>query len=142
MRFRGTHTISVPLPPAEALPFFTARGERAWVPGWDPGFPDGEPSPGEPEPEGTVFVTAHADTTTYWVVVASHADGVRYARTTPGHTAGIVDVRVRAAATAGRTDVDVTYDLTALNPAAEPALRHFADDFVAEIGAWEQAIGA
>jgi hypothetical protein len=141
MRFRRTHTISVPLPPDRALPLFTARGERAWVPGWDPAFPDGEPAAGEPEEEGTLFVTAHGDTSTVWVVAARRDDGVRYARTTPGHTCGTVDVRIRAA-TAERTDLDITYDLTALTPEAAHALQHFAAGFATEIGGWEAAIAA
>jgi hypothetical protein len=41
-RFRDTVTISVPLPAAEAMLLFTARGERDWVEGWDPKFPAGE----------------------------------------------------------------------------------------------------
>jgi hypothetical protein len=41
-RFRGTVTISVPLPADEAMQLFTARGERDRVEGWDPEFPAGE----------------------------------------------------------------------------------------------------
>src|SRR5919198_5440312 len=80
-RFRDTVTIDVPLPSDEAMQLFTARGERAWVEGWDPEFPAGEPSV---EGEGTVFVTTADGRSTYWVVAARDADRVRYARTTPG----------------------------------------------------------
>ena len=136
MRFRGTHTISVPLPPDRALPLFTARGEREWVPGWQPEFPDGEPE--QIEDEGTVFVTAHGGTATYWVVVARAHDGVRYARTTPGRSAGTVEVKLEAT-TAGSA-AQVTYDLTALTPEGEHALEHFAANFDEEIAGWEELI--
>ena len=60
-RFRDTATIEIPLPASRALPLFTARGERAWVPGWKPRFPAGEL---DDEDEGTVWVTeAHGRTT-------------------------------------------------------------------------------
>jgi hypothetical protein len=139
MRFRGTHTISLPLPPDRALPLFTARGERAWVPGWQPHFPDGEPE--HTEDEGTVFVTAHGEVATYWVVAARQEHAVRYARTTPGRSSGTVDVHIREAPN-GHSDVEVTYDLTALTPEGEHAIEHLAANFEAEIGGWEQAIAA
>ncbi|MEU8121168.1 hypothetical protein AB0C21_20865 [Spirillospora sp. NPDC049024] len=49
VRHRLTGRITVPLPPAEAFPLFTARGERRWVPGWEGAaqlhrFADGYPA--------------------------------------------------------------------------------------------------
>jgi hypothetical protein len=38
--------------------------------------------------------------------------------------------------------VDVSYDLTALCPAAEPALRAFADGYLAYLQSWQEAISA
>ena len=35
-----TGTLRVPLPADEAFRLFTARGERDWVDGWEPHFPD------------------------------------------------------------------------------------------------------
>jgi hypothetical protein len=135
-RFRDTATITVPLPAEEALPLFTARGERSWVQGWDPQFPAGEPSE---EDEGTVFITIADGRPTYWVVAARATRSVRYARTTPGFFAGTVEVRERRS-DARSTLVDVTYDLSALTPEGAAELDDFAAGYEQEIGAWEVAI--
>jgi hypothetical protein len=47
------------------LALFTAEGERAWAPGWDPAFP----VPERTEGASAVFVTGHAEETTTWVMV-------------------------------------------------------------------------
>ena len=137
-RFRDTTTISVPLPPAEAMALFTARGERRWVEGWDPTFPAGEPAD---EDEGTVWVTHAHGRRTYWVVAARASRSVRYARVTPDFSAGTVEVRERSS-TADTTEVDVTYDLTALGPHGEAELERFSSRYAEEIGAWEAAVEA
>jgi hypothetical protein len=135
-RFRDTATLSVPLPPKEAMPLFTARGERRWVDGWDPEFPAGEP---DEEDEGTVWITRAGDRTTYWVVAAKEAQSVCYGRTTPGFAAGIVEVRVRDSE-ANETRLDVTYDLTALTEEGAGELEEFAATFQEDIGSWDGMI--
>jgi hypothetical protein len=137
-RFRDTFTINVPLPADEAMPLFTARGERRWVEGWDPEFPAGEPSE---EGEGTVFVTTADGRSTYWVVAARDPDWIRYTRTTPGFVAGTVEVR-RCRSDTRSTQVDVTYDLSALTPEGAAELDVFAARYQQDIGAWEVAIAA
>jgi hypothetical protein len=137
-RFRDTATVNVALPADEAMPLFSARGERRWVEGWDPAFPAGEPSD---EGEGTVFVTTANGRTTYWVVAVKDTAGVRYARTTPGFAAGTVDVRVRRS-DARSTQVEVTYDLSALTPEGASDLDVFATRYEQDIAGWEVAIDA
>ena len=127
----------VALAPERALYLFTPAGERLWADGWDPAFPRGESGDGG-EP-GTVFVTEAHGRSTIWVVVERTEDTVRYTRTTPGHLAGTVTARLQKADD-GTTVAEVTYDLTALTPEAEPALAAFErnyDDFLAD---WERAI--
>ena len=135
-RFRETVTITVPLPAHEAMPLFTARGERRWVEGWAPEFPAGEP---DDEEEGTVWVTAAGDRSTFWVVAVKDAESVRYSRTTPGFAAGTVEVRVRYA-DEDETRLEVTYDLTALTDDGAAELEDFATVFQQEIGSWEGLI--
>src|SRR5215207_6443193 len=77
-------------PQTAALALFTPEGERAWAPGWDPAFP----APQRTEGPGAVFVTAHGEDTTTWVMVDQDECRVRYARFTPGATAGTVAVAV------------------------------------------------
>ena len=129
--------LNVNRPQATTLALFTADGERAWAPGWDPVFPARERTEGA----GAVFVTAHAEQTTTWVMVDQDEHGVRYARFTSGATAGTVAVTVLAA-TSTSTRVRVSYDLTALSPDGARWLETFADDFVAYIAHWEAAISA
>jgi hypothetical protein len=135
-RFQDTVTVAVPLPADEAMQLFTARGERAWVEGWDPEFPAGEPSE---EDEGTVFVTTAKGRSTYWVVAARDAERIRYARTTPGSSAGIVEVR-RGESDTRSTRVDVTYDLSALTPRGAVELDRFGARYERGISAWGVAI--
>lgn len=121
--------------PVEAtLALFTAEGERAWAPGWDPRLP----ASGRTEGVGAVFITAHAEQTT-WVMVDQDDRGARYARVTPGATAGTVTVNV-IHADAMRTRLRVTYDLTALSGDCARWLDSFAADFADYIAHWEAAI--
>jgi hypothetical protein len=113
-------TITVPLPPEQALTLFTPERERAWAPGWDPRHHS-----------DTVFTTDHAT----WVVLDAPAGAVRYARVAPGHHAGTVEVRCRSAGDA--TEATVTYDLTPLTPGA---LDHFAAGYDAMLADWERRI--
>jgi hypothetical protein len=122
--------------PLEAtLALFTAEGERAWAPGWNPTFP----APGRTEGAGTVFVTADANHETTWVMVDQNEHGVRYARVTPAATAGTVAVTVLESQ-ATRTRLQVRYDLTALSSESADWLERFAYDFDKYIAHWEAAI--
>ncbi|MBO2450417.1 hypothetical protein J4573_25165 [Actinomadura barringtoniae] len=131
MRVQLTGHVNVPQPATDSLQLFTPRGEERWVPGWKPRFP--EPAPDDTAP-GTVFeTTGHGETTT-WVVIDRTPDRVSYARVTPGSRAGTVTVQARD------TTVEVTYDLTALSAAAEPALEEFAAGYGDFLKGWEAAI--
>jgi hypothetical protein len=86
------------------LALFTAEGERAWAPGWDPAFP----VPERTEGAGAVFLTAHVEQTMTWVIVDQDEHDVRYARFSPGVTAGTVAVTVIASESTS-TRVRVSY---------------------------------
>jgi hypothetical protein len=130
-------TVRVPLPPAEALPLFTPRGERAWAAGWDPAFPAGD---ADDTAVGTVFVTAADGHEAVWVVADRTERSMRYARAIPGVWAGTVEVRCDA--DGAGTAAEVTYDLTALTLAARPRLHEFAAGYDAFLADWERAIAA
>jgi hypothetical protein len=117
-------SLHVALAPERAASLFTPEGERAWAPGWDPGFPAG--------PDGPVFTTHGGET--IWVALG----GLRYARVTPGVQAGTVTVRCEPEG--GGTRAHVTYDLTALSDAAD--LDGFAAGFGELMAAWERHIAA
>jgi hypothetical protein len=127
--------VRVARPVKEAIALFTPEGERAWAPGWDPVYPSGRPSTAP----GTVFVTGGHGRTSTWVITEMEADRAGYARFVPDVQAGTISVRCRP--DRNGTVARVVYRLTALDPAAEPELRAFADGFDDMMAAWERHIG-
>ena len=108
-------------PLARVFPLFTALGEKAWAPGWEPQVLSGR------EQRGSVFRTVHGGHDTTWIVVDYRpAEGrVSYARLALDSNMGLVDVRCNTA-TGGGTDVSVRYTLTGLNAHG----RAFVSDFL------------
>lgn len=133
---RLTGRIKVGLPAAEAFRLFTPRGEQAWAHGWHPRFP--APATDDTEP-GTVFETdAHGQHTTWLVTDRQPGRRICYARVTPGEQAGIVTVAITGAGS--HSEAEVTYQLTALTPAAGHKLREFADGYRSYLQSWQDAI--
>jgi len=133
---RLRRSFTLPLPCGEAWELFTATGERRWVSGWEPSFPDGL----NDRVAGTVFTTKHGERVTTWVVtVAEPGHRVGYARVTADHTAGIVVVSCRALSST-ETEVTVEYELTALSLEAAAELDAFAEGYDHCIDGWRRAI--
>jgi hypothetical protein len=66
---------------------------------------------------------------------------ISYARVTPGDQAGTVTVTVSPSGGRGQvSEVEVTYQLTALTPAAAHELAEFADSYPAYLQSWQDAI--
>ena len=106
-----TGSFELDMTPDEALPLFTAPGEKLWISVWDPVVLNGDGYE-----KGTVFVTNNHAHTSYWLVIdydtsAKHA---RYARATPDANTGTVDVSITSNGKGGAT-VNVGYQLTALS---------------------------
>jgi hypothetical protein len=104
----GARSFHLDAPLARVFPLFTALGEKAWAPGWEPELLSGR------EERGSVFRTVHDGQETTWIVVDYRpADGrASYARLAQGSNMGLVDVQCTPAAKGG-TDVSVRYTLTA-----------------------------
>lgn len=137
-RVRLIGTIRVPTTTGDALQLFTPTGERAWAEGWNPVFPV-DPLAGETEP-GTTFATDHHGVVTTWIVVRYEpGEVIEYARFTADDRAGLVQVKCLAAAD-GSTIATVSYDLTALQPDANPGLEAFADHFAPFLAGWQEEI--
>ena len=136
---RLTGRIEVALPPGEAFRLFTPRGEQDWAHGWHPHFP--APVPDDAEP-GTVFETHAHGQHTIWLVTSSEpGKRISYARVTPGDQAGTVTVTIGPSSGRGQaSEVEVTYQLTALAPAAAHELAEFADRYPAYLQSWQDAI--
>jgi hypothetical protein len=141
-RVRLSGTIQVPLPVGTAFLLFTPNGERTWAHGWDPRFPD--PAADETAP-GTVFETSHGGRESTWIVVRCEPGcSIEYATATPGQRCGLVSVVCEPSGIrgpeGGATTATVSYDLTALSPAAQLELDGFAKDYLSFLEHWEQAI--
>ena len=139
-RRKATGQFELPVPAADAIFYFTPEGERPWAPGWDPTYPSGEAT----ETPGTVFITVHGDTETFWVIenIDRRANMAAYSRVTPGQHAGTV--RVRCDDQPGDTCmVTVEYDMTSLDPEDPHLLDHFEEEsFAAMMEHWATAVSA
>ena len=128
--------VQVPLPFEAAFSLFTPSGERTWAHGWDPRFPD--PTADETGP-GTVFQTSHGGRESTWIVVRCEPGrSIEYATSIPGQRCGLGTVVCEPSG--GATTATVSYDLTALSPAAEVELDGFANDYPSFLAHWEHAI--
>ncbi|MBV8062397.1 MAG: hypothetical protein JOY51_02330 [Nevskia sp.] len=120
------------------LPLFTAEGERAWAPGWEPQALSGDTA------RGSAFRTAHGGRQTTWIVTDYRpAEGrVSYARLAQDSNIGLVDVVCSPAA--GGTEVSVRYTLTGLNAEGEAFVREFLDPehYGKMIAEWKEATSA
>lgn len=129
-------TFHLDAPVAAVVPLFTADGERAWAPGWNPQILSGDTE------RGSAFRTVTAQgAETVWVVADYRpAQGrATYARVAAGSNVGLVDVDCRPGQ-AGGTDVTVRYTLTGLNDTGDAFVREFLSDaaYEAMIQTWAQ----
>ena len=126
-------------PIARVFPLFTALGEKAWAPGWEPEMLSGR------EERGSVFRTAHGGGETLWVVVDYRpAEGrVSYARLAQGSNMGLVDVQC-SATPGGGTEVGVRYTLTGLDAEGQAFVGRFLDpgQYSRMIEEWRAAVTA
>jgi hypothetical protein len=127
----------LPTSAANAIVFFTPEGERLWVPGWNPTYPQGEPS----ETPGTVFTTAHGHTQIVWVIhhIDRAAESAAYSRITAGHHAGTVKVRCTDLET-DRCTVTVDYDMTSLTNNAAVLDAYNNESFAAMMEDWATTV--
>ena len=114
-------TFHLNAPLARVFPLFTAQGERAWAPGWEPRILSGA------EERGSAFITtAHSGDTVTWIVTDYRpTEGrVSYARLVQDSNIGMVDVSCTEPASGG-TDISVRYTLTAVSEAGDAFVRQF-----------------
>lgn len=125
-----TGSFELDMTPDEALPLFTAPGEKLWISIWDPAILHGDGYE-----KGTAFVTTNHGHTTNWHVsdydtAAKHA---QYVRVTPEVSIGTVDVSISSNGNGGAT-INVAYQLTGLSPAGNSNLEgSFSDSNYADM---------
>jgi hypothetical protein len=107
-----------------AWPLFGADGERAWAPGWDPGFL--WPSEAVDQP-GMVFRISHPLGTAIWVNTAfdEPAKRIQYVYVIPDVVVTVISLQLIASGRA--TQVEVTYERTALSESAADRVRAMAE---------------
>jgi hypothetical protein len=114
-------TFHLNAPMVQVFPLFTAEGERAWAPGWEPRILSGS------NERGSAFITSgHNGSTVTWIVTDFRpAEGrVSYARLVQDSNIGIVDV-VCTVPAGGGTDISVRYTLTAVSEAGRSYVAQF-----------------
>ena len=127
-------------PRVQVFPLFTAQGERAWAPGWNPEILSGA------EERGSGFRTQneHGQETIWIVTEYNPLEGqVSYARAALGSNIGLVDVACTGSA-AGGTDVSVRYTLTALSETGRVFVSKFLETqhYSKMIDEWRAATAA
>lgn len=126
-------------PLARVVPLFTALGEKAWAPGWEPEVLSGQ------EERGSVFRTSRDGRETTWIVVDYRPSQGRasYARLAHGSNMGLVDVQCSPAA-GGGTDVSVRYTLTGLDAQGQGFVAEFLQpqQYARMIEEWRELISA
>ena len=125
-----TGSFELDMTPEEALPLFTAPGEKLWTSIWDPVVLNGDGYE-----KGTVFVTNNHGHTTYWLVTDydTNAKHAQYVRVTPDADTGTVDVSITSNGKGGAA-IKVAYQLTALSPAGNESLKEsFSESNYAEM---------
>lgn len=68
--------VPVGMPPERAIELFTAEGERSWVPGWHPTYPD--PATADDTEVGVIWQTQRTEGTVTWVVADRQSTRRRY----------------------------------------------------------------
>jgi hypothetical protein len=130
-------TFHLNAPRERVFPLFTAEGERAWAPGWEPKILSGS------RERGSAFITtAHNGSTVTWIVTDYRpaAGRVSYARLVHDSNIGIVDV-VCTEPAGGGTDISVRYTLTAVSEAGRSFVAQFLSDphYTTMIDEWRVA---
>lgn len=138
---RRSHGFRLDVPPTRAFELFTPRGERAWVPGWDPVFL--YPADGSLRRGATFLTQGEGEPSpAIWLVTDLDVERLRvsYARITPTSRAGQVDVEVTTHPEGG-SRVQVSYAFTALTEAGNAYLADFTDEYYrAYIESWRDLI--
>lgn len=130
-------TFHLNAPRERVFPLFTAEGERAWAPGWQPRILSGATE------RGSAFITtAHSGGTVTWIVTDYRpTEGrVSYARLVQDSNIGLVDVICTEPA-GGGTDISVRYTLTAVNEAGQAFVAQFLSEqhYTTMIDEWRVA---
>ncbi|MCY4628275.1 MAG: hypothetical protein OXE58_12005 [Acidobacteria bacterium] len=131
--------VAMALPSTEAFPLFSAEGERRWVAGWDPRYPN----PIEPGArEGLVFQTTNKGGRAATWIQTRHepaTGAASFVYVVPDHHTAIVDVDVTPDGE-GRSRASVKYRMTSLSSAADDFVRSFGEDFEDFMARWAEAI--
>jgi hypothetical protein len=134
----GGFKVSAPL--ENAFELFSPRGEKRWVPGWDPELLH---PPGVDWARGLIFRTQEQQGEAVWMVTHLDRPGhdVEYVRVEPGRYVATVRVQGRARG-ATETDVRVTYVFVGLSESGNREIAAMSQAaFDEKMTRWQQWIG-
>ena len=122
----------------QIVPLFGANEERKWALDWDPQFV--YPNPAHDQP-GMVFKVAHGQISSVWVNTAFDlaAGHIQYAYVLNDAMATLIDIHATRQGP-NQTAVTVVYERTALIPAANEHLQHFAKGDASAGKEWSDAL--
>jgi len=132
-----TRSFILEAPCERVFPLFTAEGERAWAPGWEPAILSGSVE------RGSVFRTQSGGRETVWVVTeyAPARGRVSYARIAQGSNMGLVDVLCTDVSRSA-SKISVSYTLTGITREGKAFVEKFLADgaYTAFIKEWQDAL--
>ncbi len=135
---RNEFSFTVDAPFEQVVPLFGANEERKWADGWDPQFV--YPNPARDQ-QGEVFKVAHGQNTSVWINTALDltAGHIQYAHVLNDAMATLIDIHATRQGL-NQTAVTVVYERTALIPAANEHLQHFAKGDASAGKEWSEAL--
>lgn len=130
--------LTVNLPYAEAAPLFGALAEQKWAPDWKPQLI--YPSPAADQ-EGSVFKVEHGSHLSIWMTTVFDLPGgqIQYVYWINDVLITRIDILLREDG-ADRTAVSVTYERTALDPAANDHVSSMAKGDAGAGPEWQAAL--
>ncbi|MCB2411662.1 hypothetical protein LGT39_02220 [Demequina sp. TTPB684] len=134
-RVTRTASFDLSLDPDRAIELFTAEGERSWIPGWEPEYPEDRAIH---DAVGTVFIRRDPAGDQTFVVIANEPLLRRYTRHTEGFTTGIIEVSCEPFGSGTR--VTVTFDMTALSAEGAAWLDELDADYEGTLRQWRDWI--
>lgn len=135
---RTDFTFRIDAPRRIVAPLFGADEERRWAPGWSPRFIHPQPAA---DVEGAVFIIDGDDPAVWINTIFDLAAGrVQYVNFLAGSIVTRIDITISGDDSS--TDVHVTYERTAITPAAAARVEELAESDRQKAPEWETAIRA
>lgn len=132
--------VTVRLPYDQAAPLFGAWAEQKWAPEWNPQFVYPWPAADQ---AGAVFKVPHGEHTSFWITSVFDLRGghIQYVYVLEQLLITRIDILL-SKSEPNETSASVTYERTALDPAAAGHVNALAKRDAAAAAEWQRALDA